>query len=357
MFFNKNNYAIGIDVGSHFIKIVRLVYNNDKIGIDRYIIQKTPRQLLDNGIVQFPEDLGRILDTIFIEHDIKCKSASVSLPIRNETVLLKWIELPNLKEKEMEKALGSMIEDEFRIPANNLYFNWTKIKEDRYDGKETAQVLLVGAIKEGVDNMVAVLKEAKIKPYHLEGDIFSLMRGVGQEVIDKNIAIIDIGFNQTAISMFSNKHLKYSRYISNGGAEWIKKVIDELGFDEKSAEEELFENGCVSVDGEGLDFQQQAFSDVLSNAIDLSLDEIGNTIDFYEDRYNNNIDEIILTGGGARLKGIDTYIESRLGIPTIISKPYFVKNLSLQEREELEPLWPSLMVAIGLALKEVSDNV
>jgi len=200
MFFNKNNYAIGIDVGSHFIKIVRLVYNNDKIGIDRYIIQKTPRQLLDNGIVQFPEDLGRILDTIFIEHDIKCKSASVSLPIRNETVLLKWIELPNLKEKEMEKALGSMIEDEFRIPANNLYFNWTKIKEDRYDGKEIAQVLLVGAIKEGVDNMVAVLKEAKIKPYHLEGDIFSLMRGVGQEVIDKNIAIIDIGFNQTAIS-------------------------------------------------------------------------------------------------------------------------------------------------------------
>lgn len=357
MFFSKGNYSIGIDIGTHAMKIVRLVYDNNTIGIDKYIIQRTPKQLLENGIVQYPEDLGKILDTIFIEHDINCKRASISLPVRNETVLLKWLEVPNLKNKEMEKALQSMLEDEFRIAPDKLYFNWAKIKEDKYDGKETAQVLLVGAIKEGVDNIVTALKEAKIKPYHLEGDIFSLMRAVGEDVISKNVAIVDIENNQTTISMFSNKHLKYSRNIPNGGAEWIKSIMRELDYDEKSAETELYENGCIAVDGEGLDFQQQTYSNTLSTSIDIILDEIGNTIEFYEDRYKAKIEEIILTGGGASLKGIDTYIYNKLGIPTTIAKPYFAKHLSLQDKETLNPLWPTLMVATGLALKEVLDNV
>lgn len=354
--FNKKDYAVGIDIGNHFIKIVRLIYNESYIGVDRYIIQRTPNQIISKGIIQYPEDLGKIIQAILIEQNIKCKRASVSIPLGDETVILKWIDLPNFKKREMGKALDAMIEDEFRTSKENLYYNWTKIKEKKVDKQEGAEVIVAGATRDCVDNMVSTLKLAKMKPYYLEPDIFSILRCLKLQP-NENVAIIDLSATLTKINIIEKNIFTYSRNIPYGGFEWVNRIMEFQGFDIKSAEKELMTNATISLNMEELSLEQQALCDILSEPIDEMFDEVINTLDFYQERYKTTINSIIFTGSGSRVNGLISYAEEKIGIPCKLIEPYFASKLDVRQKNALEKVWPSIAVATGLALKEVTDNV
>lgn len=358
--FNKKKQAIGIDVGSHFIKIVCLSYDDERVGFDKYIIQKTPNQMVQNGVIQYPDDLAEILQGILLEHDIKTKSASIAIPVGEEAGMLKWLDMPNLKPKEMKKALEENIEDEFHRTPNELYYNWHKVREKKEGKKEVAEMLMAAVTKTSMDSALTLLQKNKMKPYFGEIDVFSSVRTLiedQKQIREENIAIIDLGATETLISIFNQGNYSYMRNLPYGGFQWISRVSDLQGLDMKEAEKQFIANAAISNRPEELPFEKQVIADLILEPVSDLVNEIEETFEFFQDYSKANIDKIILTGGGARMHGMSQFIEEKLNIPTQIGISHFAKNLPKKQQDILQPIWPSLHVAFGLALKEVQDYV
>lgn len=84
--------------------------------------------------------------------------------------------------------------------------------------------------------------------------------------------------------------------------------------------------------------------------------ELRRSLEYYRGRsMDGRIDEIILCGGTAKLKNLDLFLQSELGIPTRVANPaqygtVAARNYSAEHVAEIIPLFS---VAIGLALRDM----
>lgn len=84
-------------------------------------------------------------------------------------------------------------------------------------------------------------------------------------------------------------------------------------------------------------------------------EEIRRSLDYFRSRYPaDNIDQIILCGGSARLKNIDQYVQQVLGIPTVVANPFAGLNVVSKQMgpDQLASLAPVFAVAVGLAARD-----
>lgn len=83
--------------------------------------------------------------------------------------------------------------------------------------------------------------------------------------------------------------------------------------------------------------------------------ELQRSVDYFRSRYpNETVDQIVLCGGSARITDLDRYIESQLGVPTVVADPFAgvlvtSKGISVQQRIDLAP---AFAVAMGLAARD-----
>lgn len=360
---DKKNYTLGIDIGANNIKIALLSYTENNTTLEKYIIQRTPSQFIENGIVIYPEELGQIINSLLAEYGIKCKNVSFSTPFGDDIGNIKVTSLPNLKKKELSKAIISMIEDELLMPIEKIYYNWEQINVKKIDGQELAEVLLVGASKVAIDNLLSTVKTIKMKPYYAELDIFSIMRAI-DGTKGENIAIIDIGYKQTKVCLYGDNLPPYSRVIPHGGLGMIQSIAEEYSKDFKSAEFLLQEHGALCTNQypfsnfNDLTFEEKECSKIISKNVDVIIDEIKTTLDFNKEYSNIDVDKLVLVGSFSKTKGITNYFNANIGYKTeIINIPYIGFSDAFDNKETVLKDIPAIAGAIGLALKEVKDNV
>jgi len=86
--------------------------------------------------------------------------------------------------------------------------------------------------------------------------------------------------------------------------------------------------------------------------------ELRRSVDFYRRQHRNeNIDRIILVGGGANTSGIDRVIGAETGINTELGNPYahIACDPSVASQEYLRDIGPVTTVATGLAMRDMLD--
>src|SRR5688572_7169063 len=86
------------------------------------------------------------------------------------------------------------------------------------------------------------------------------------------------------------------------------------------------------------------------------LTELRRSMEYYRGRSSDGrIDEILLVGGTARMKGLDQFLSSELGIPTRVADPmqYTTVTAKSYSAEHFAEMAPSFAVAIGLAARDM----
>lgn len=83
--------------------------------------------------------------------------------------------------------------------------------------------------------------------------------------------------------------------------------------------------------------------------------ELRRSIDYFRSRYpTETIDQIILCGGSARISNLDQFIQTEMGIPTLVANPFAGINVSSRQMsgERLVDIAPAFAVAVGLAARD-----
>ena len=187
-----------------------------------------------------------------------------------------------------------------------------------------------------------VIANAGLAIDSLEVDAFSLNRALTERRQGCHL-IIDLGYQITNVVVVSNGNILINRTINVAGGKITSTLSKSLGINWQRAEQIKIERGFNNVDEE---LKKSTFLPVLK----MITEETQKIIDNFKTEYpEKNIEQIILSGGTAKLAGVDKYFQTNLNIKTIIANPF--EGIAYPDKisSTITNYQPIFSVAVGLA--------
>jgi len=153
------------------------------------------------------------------------------------------------------------------------------------------------------------------------------------------IALVDIGFRSSTISILTNGELSLSRVVSLGADKLTTGLAEAMGVSYSEAE-------GIKV---GLPEEVQGAMQGLIMPLGR---ELRASIDFFEHQQDKSVSQVFVSGGSARSQFIVDSLQSELMVQTKAWNPVSFMNMALppEKLAEIEQVAPQLAVAVGGAL-------
>lgn len=330
----KSHRKVGLDIGSYNLKVAEIE------------IKESSYEIVGLGMKDIREtkNISEAIKEMFEEARISTRKVNTSLS--GENVVARYLSLPKMTDDELKKAVVYELEDHIPFKADEVYTNYY-ILGDEPNSKNRMKVFLVATKKEPLDNMVKVIREAKLEPEVVTMDALAIKNTFYFNYPSKdqtNIALLNIGDKITNI-LITREQIPYFVRDTRFGGNVITALIQQINseLDKKGAEEFKYNLQGVSPD----------ILQIIKRTLTNLLNEIFISLDFYENLTERRIDEVYISGGSSKLFGLNEFLSGYLGIEIITLNPF--KNFSISPnvpQETILKLSPYFAVAIGLALEE-----
>jgi len=345
----NQNHQIGIDIGTSGIKIVEIEHTNKKDAILKNYVSASFRENLpqrDKEKRITKEEVTELLKMAIKEGGIKTKNASFSIP--SFSSFLSFVTMPKVSEADIQNAITNEAKKFIPVSLKEVVLGWEVIEETA--NKEIAnirdenkmKVLLLAVPKDIVSKYNEIAQDSGLKMKNLEVEAFPLTRALVSNN-KKTLVIVDIGSRVCNILIVSNGNLRGARNIGVGGDDLTDILSRSIDINYERAEELKRTEGLLN----------RQVSELLTPVIGNITNELKRVIAVYKSKNpQKEIEEIILSGGTASLKGIVEFFYNQLRVHTVVGDPW--KNLIVENR--LKPAiikkGASFSIAIGLALKK-----
>lgn len=359
---SNKTQVIGIDIGSHSIKIVQLLKKRKKIELMNVGFIHLPENTFEDGMTDNPNLVSDALKHLIASEKIKSKHAVTS--ISGESVVIKKINIPKMTEDALADSI--LIEAEQYIPfdINDVNIDFTILgsvekspdeeSEETEDAGEQMEVLLVAAKKDILEQRKSILLNAGLTPAVFDLDVFAIENCYGlnyDKESNQVIGIINIGASVTNINILEEKSTGLTRDLLMGGINYTENIAKQLKLEYEDAEKMKL---GLNIPDEN---KEKIFS-IIRETDDSLASEIQKSIDFYSTAANRNIDKIYLSGGSAKISGVHHALVDKIGVDVETLDP--LKRISVNNKvfdpEYITDISPSIVVAVGLAFRRFDDN-
>ncbi|MEJ2683480.1 MAG: type IV pilus assembly protein PilM, partial [Candidatus Sulfobium sp.] len=343
--------SIGLDIGSSYIKTVKLKESKGGYELELFDIHPLPPELVVDGSIIDSLRLTDSIKEMIKKAGIKSKEAVISIS-GHSSVIIKRISLPEMSEEELSESIKFEAEQyvPFDIDDVNLDFQIIGPKEEAGQ----MDVILVAVKKEIINEYTSVVKEAGLTPIIVDIDSFALenMYGINYEIeAEKNVALLNIGASTINVSILKGGISVFTRDSSLGSNIHAEALQREFNIPYETAERlkrgESVENVA----------EEDAHA-VIESASEEILGEIVRSFDYYRSAtLQEDISEVILSGGCALLKNFASMIAEKAGVETRVVEPF--RNIRIPKRFDtvyIEEMAPIMAVAVGLALRKQGDR-
>jgi type IV pilus assembly protein PilM len=349
--FNKRDNLLGLDIGSHSVKMVQVDARNK------------PYKLMNLGLIPLPAEAvaeGRIIKSELVAKAIqqlaghlKIKERFVAASISGYEVMIKKIELPMMTTVElnnrMQAELGQYIP--FNIEEVHVDYQVLDFVKDRQNQME---VMLVAAKKDSINDHVNLLKLAELQPLVVDVDFFALSNAyeAAYGTSDENVAVMDIGANKTLLDIIRRGVPIFTRGISIGGSQITANIREALrGSDEEAERIKL---------GEASDkLPAQEMEEIFVSLTRDWVREFRRAFDFFYSNFpDSKIEKVFLCGGSCRIPGLDRLIQESLTTEVEIFNPltHLDRDAKVFDPAYLDYVGPQMAIALGLALRKAKEK-
>jgi len=354
--------AIGVDIGSSAIKIVELKKKSGKAVLETYgAIALGPYAELDAGhVTNLPVlKIVEALKEVLKQSSVSSKSAAFSIPVQSSLIFT--VELPTtIKEDEMERVVPTEARKYIPVPITEVsldYFILPK-KEPSFEEMNSASsnsgtpkvsktdVLVVATQNDTVSKYRSIVSECGLTAAFFEIEIFSSIRSNFEHELSP-VLLIDLGASRSKLSIVEFGMVKAYHTIDRGGADISMSIATSLGILFSEAEKIKKEFGLYQTGTE------KNLPDIIKIHIDYIFSETNNVLLGYEKKYNRTISKVILTGGGALLKGLKEIAANNFKAEIEIGHPFSKVGAPAFLEKVLLTMGPEFAVALGLALRKL----
>jgi type IV pilus assembly protein PilM len=354
--FNKNSAtdAIGLDIGTSSIKVVQLKRERESIVLETYgeialgpysglaIGQAT--QLGDEKLIQAITDLFR---------EAKVTSKVATLAIDSSAVFVSVVAVPKVSDTELKTMMPLEARKFLPIPLTEVQVDWwhvplgTDEASIKKDAESKNMEMVLAAVKNDTLEMYNRIT-TKLGLVNTEFEIpgFSLVRSI-VPTSEKLVICVDIGANQTTISLVRSNIVIDMHVLSKGSQDSTIQISQSLAIPIETAEETKRTFG----------YKGDNANPYLKEVMELSsyplFGEVARLSLMFERKYNQSIEGILLVGGGARLPGVMDMYNQVVHIPGRTGTPFDQIKVPDFLQEMMKQIGPSYAVAVGLALKKL----
>ena len=361
-------HAIGIDIGSHTIKVVQVVPSRNGYLLTHAGSTPTPTDAIKLGVVEDRLAVAEAINGLL--HTLGITTPWVVAAVAGPTVIVRPVHLPVMPESQLRKSISWEARNHISFPVEDSAVSFQILGNTTVDGTPQMEVMLVAAPRELIDSRVEAIEQAGLEPITIELEQFALMRATTElpaegtaELRHETVALVDIGATFTHITIVSNGVFVLTRSVTTAGNSFTKTVADALGVDLPQAEE-IKEKETRVVSDEAVRAQLTPAGQQASRALESQLDElvreIRRSFAFYDYQQGpggvatgDGVSRIILTGGSANLAGLTACMREQLSLPVDTINVFGHGGVQLPSgAEELTGQVNRLTTALGLALRE-----
>ncbi len=310
---------IGLDIGKSLIKA--LVVKNSRI--DKFFIEKNNQNPIP----------------LFVNWIKKKKLAhlEIRLSIKEESALLRYISFPKVDKKRIKEVFEYEVTRFVPFSREEVYFD-VAILDENYSEKEFLLLLAV-AKKDFIDSIIKQFQENDLNLTAIIPNSINLINlYLASSSKEENVALLDIGLSSTLLNLVKKKLPCLSREIKIALFDFLKKLSKREKLDFAQLEEDIF-------------LKKKEFSQIKEVVEDFGWElsqEIKSSFDYFEINWGQNINRIFLSGGGAKLKGLEKTLANSLGIPVEIWNP--LNNFKIKYPQEFFEQGEILATVLGMGV-------
>jgi len=344
----KEQLITGVDIGSHAIKICQLQKTAKGYKLISVGSTTLPPGVVEDGVLQEPDVVGQAIASLF--KNLKIKNTKVGISISGYSVIVKKINLEYMTDEELLEYITAEAEQYIPFDINDVYLDFQKLPTSSQEA-DRSDIMLVAAKKDVIDDYLLMLGEQKLKPVLVDVDGFAL-ENIWEKMSGNadNIALVDIGASKMNINVISEGVSVLARDVVVGSNQLTDQLANALEIDETEAEN--IKLGMVSA-GE----HQETIEDIFSQTCTQWILEIKKAIDLYmANNPDNPLKHLVLSGGGAKVKGLLEYIKQETGLHVVLFNPFekMVIDEKKIDRQYLDSIAPQMAIAAGLAIREAA---
>jgi len=360
----KKNQLVGLDIGSHAIKLVEIEDTKKGRILKNFGIIGLPQDAIVEGAIKEMEIVSSAIKTLY--KNMKIKNKNVVTSISGYSVIVKKISIQKRGEAELDASIQDEAEQYIPFDINDVNLDYEiltppgeeeaekKGEGDKGD-KSLMDVMLVAAKKDIVEDYVSLLHLTGLSPAILDVDAFALQNAfeLSADNISGCYALVNVGAEELGINAIKNGVSIFTRDSSYGGYQINEAIMSK--FDVSYEEAEKIKLGGTKIDHKDKGALEEIFTSVISGWVN----EIKRALDFLATTYpDETIEKIVISGGSCRFPGFQKYLELETEIPVIELNPF--GNLQVNDKmfdpKYLTYMAPQAAIAVGLALRSVGDK-
>ena len=362
IFSKKGDSVLGIDIGSSAIKVVQIKKRRGKAVLETYgELALGPYSGLEVGRATSLtiESTIEAMKDILRESKTTTVNAGIALPLSSS--LISFITVPTVPGKQMQEVISLEARKYIPVPMSEVMIDYSLIpKEEMYasddedqqkqlEKKNNNQDYLVIAIhNEYINNYQSISNGSGLKPSFYEIELFSSIRSVVEQGIQA-VMVVDMGARITKLYIVERGILRASHIINRGGQDITLAISKALSISVSEAENLKRLYGLKG----GPEYKE--LTEIITVNLDYVFYEANATMLNYQKKYMKNISKVILTGGGVLLKGFTELAKVSFQTEIVYADPFSRLETPAFFSEQLTQAGPEFAVAIGCALRKLSE--
>ncbi|MEI6057532.1 MAG: type IV pilus assembly protein PilM [bacterium] len=358
IFSKKDQSVLGIDIGSSSIKVVEIKKKRGHAVLKTYgELALGPYASTEVGRATSlsPEKLAAALKDILREAKTTTSACGTALPLSSS--LISFISVPPVPEKQLAEVISIEARKYIPVPMNEVMLDWSLIpREETYaTDEENAKpenqrqdVLVVAIHNDYINTYQQIMGAAGLAPSFYEIEIFSAIRAVVDQGIHA-VMIIDMGARATKLYIVERGILRASHIINKGAQDITLAISKSLSISVNDAETMKRAYGLKGGP------EHKDLNEIIMVNLDYIFYEANTVLLNYQKKYNKNVAKVILTGGGVLLKGFTDLAKISFQTDVIYADPFNKLETPAFFTEQLALAGPEFAVAIGVALRRLSE--
>jgi type IV pilus assembly protein PilM len=345
-FFNtrasRRDEVIAVDLGGRHTKAVRVQKKGERLNVAGYVILDSPSEQSSFSVDVLAEHLKSVSRAL----GEGTKTVVVSLGVTDTVV--RRADMPPMAMDEMRQLLKFNTKNYLQQDLPDHVFDCAYILAKGVEAPKPAagqkQQVIVGAGKRQlVDDVASAIREAGLNAAQvvpgLIGPLNAFEVSETEAFANEAVALVDIGFRSTTISMLQRGELIMHRVVNMAGDRITQGLADAMSI--SYAEAEGIKVGMATE-------VQSALEPLL-----VSLGrELRAFIDFFEHQQDVAVSQVFVSGGSARGELLVQALQTELLVPCKVWNPAKAFDMSLtpEQTAEFPSVAPQLAVAFGAAI-------
>jgi len=302
-FWGQRHTCVGVDIGSHSVKVVQVRPRGDVPFIANFGELAVPQDAVAEDAIAEPREVGRTLRELFYGRRIRRRRVVCGLG--GSRVILRRTQFVPMTARELAEVLRWEAEKYIPIPSEEAVVDFSILNEQ----SGQMNVLVAGTHQRTSRTYVEALRAARLSPAALEPEAMAQARvlealGFRRTTGDEAAMLVDLGAATSRVTLFAGHVPLLTRNVGFGGEQLTQAVCEARGCAWGEGEELKREHGVLP---------EGPIADVVRGTAAGLVDELRRSAEFYSAQHRGRqIHGIYLVGGGARLKGLAELLREQL---------------------------------------------